>query len=335
LCMYKELRRPVIHGMLREGESLNIISGSKVGKSWLAVDLALAVATGGLWLNTFETVKGDVLIIDNELHPETTAFRIPKVAAARNINLDAFIDAVKVDNQRGRLTDLVAMEPYFAAIQPGQFKVIILDALYRLYPVGLDESDNAAFAGLYNRIDRHAMRIGCSFVIVHHASKGNQSGKAITDIGSGAGAQSRATDSHVVLRPHQEKDAAVVEGVVRSWPPLEPRCLRWQFPVWNLAPDLDPADLLPEHSRHPKKSGGDGGGDDTKWTAQRFVETFVTEEPTSKAVIVALASEQGLSERQAGKLLAAAEAKRLVWRHKVANDRRKAHYAKSKPARVE
>jgi hypothetical protein len=306
--MYRELRRPVIHGVLREGESLNIISGSKVGKSWLATDLAIAVATGGLWLDTFETVKGDVLIIDNELHAETTAFRIPKVAAARNIDLDTFIDHVKVDNQRGRLTDLVAMEPYFASIRPGEFKLVVLDALYRLYPAGLDESDNAAFAGLYNRLDRHAMRIGCSFVIVHHASKGNQSGKSITDIGSGAGAQSRATDSHMVLRPHQEKDAAVLEAVVRSWPPLAPRCLRWQFPVWIPAADLDPANLLPERPRRKAVAK-----DEKKaWTPETFVKEFITAEARTGDAVIALATEAGLSERKARQMLrAAVEAGRI------------------------
>jgi len=38
----------------------------------------LSVATGRPWLGMFPTVKGDVLIIDNELHGETSAHRIPQ-----------------------------------------------------------------------------------------------------------------------------------------------------------------------------------------------------------------------------------------------------------------
>jgi len=38
----------------------------------------------------------------------------------------------------------------------------------------------------------------------HHRQRAAQ-GKAITDVGAGAGSQSRATDTHLVLRPHEEE----------------------------------------------------------------------------------------------------------------------------------
>jgi len=46
---------------------MNVIAPPKVGKSWLASDMALAVATGRPWLDRFPTEASDVLIIDNEL----------------------------------------------------------------------------------------------------------------------------------------------------------------------------------------------------------------------------------------------------------------------------
>ena len=51
---FPELRRPVIHGLLREGETMNVVASPKVGKSWLVTDLAMAVATGGQWLDCFQ-----------------------------------------------------------------------------------------------------------------------------------------------------------------------------------------------------------------------------------------------------------------------------------------
>lgn len=48
----------------------------------------------------------------------------------------------------------------------------------------------------------------------------------LTDVGAGAGSQSRATDAHVVLRPHEEDGVAVLDAAVRSWPPIEPMCMR-------------------------------------------------------------------------------------------------------------
>ncbi len=44
----------------------------------------------------------------------------------------------------------------------------------------------------------------------------SQAGKAITDVGAGAGSQSRATDTHLILRPHEEKNCAVLDAAVRS-----------------------------------------------------------------------------------------------------------------------
>jgi azurin len=67
-----------------EGEIMNVIASPKMGKSWLVTDLALAVATGTPWLG-YPTHRGEVLIIDNELHGQTTANRIPKVAMAHNV----------------------------------------------------------------------------------------------------------------------------------------------------------------------------------------------------------------------------------------------------------
>ena len=51
---------------------------------------------------------------------------------------------------------------------------------------------------------------------------------------------SRAADAHLILRQHEQRDAAVLEAVVRSFAPVDPVVLRWQFPVWTRADDLDP-----------------------------------------------------------------------------------------------
>lgn len=310
LCMYTDLRRPVIHGLLREGEVMNIIAPPKAGKSWLATDLALTVATGGTWLGAFETARGDVLIIDNELHPETTAHRIPKVAEARGLDIDTFCDRVCVDNLRGRLQDLLAMEAYFGAIQPGRFKLIVLDAFYRFVPRGADENDNSTIAMLYNHLDRHAGRLGCSFVLIHHASKGSQAGKLITDVGAGAGSQSRATDTHLVLRAHEEDGVVVLDAAVRSWPPLEARCLRWDFPVFNPVEGHDPLALRPERPRRRKQEKTASEQKPiakAEMDVETFVATCVSSEGKGKDAVLFDAVGHGATKARARTLLRLAE----------------------------
>jgi hypothetical protein len=190
-------------------------------------------------------------------------------------------------------------------------------------------------AELYNVLDTYADAIGAAFANVHHSSKGDQSGKAVTDVGAGAGAQARATDTHLVLRAHEEDNVVVLDAAVRSWPPVSPICLRWDFPCWTAAPDQDPEALRQLMSRRRKV--GEEPAPKTKeppWTATRFTEMFGKPDPQSAAVILEAARAAalpGLSERMAEKLLKAAiECGQLVrW---PSDDRRKIIVATVPPA---
>jgi hypothetical protein len=333
VAIHPHLREPVIHKLLRKGETMNLIAAPKTGKSWLASDLAIAVATGRYWLESFLTLPGDVLIVDNELHPQTSADRIPKMALARGIPAAEYDQHVFVENLRGRLRDIHSMGAYFSAIDPGRYKMIVLDAFYRFLPRDTDENDNGAMANIYNQLDWVADCLRCSFVLIHHASKGSQSGKLVTDVGAGAGAQSRATDTHVVLRPHEEPGCVVLEAAVRSWPPVEPRCLRWNFPVWTPDDTLDPTALKPEHPRRrPKSDSKPEAPEQAIWNSERFAAEFVGEQPQSVAAIVDAAIEAGLSERKAGALLHRAEARGLVHRWSLPDQRRRAYASIPAPA---
>ncbi|MFH0910453.1 MAG: AAA family ATPase, partial [Planctomycetota bacterium] len=309
---YPTLRPPVIEGLLREGETMNVIAQSKLGKSWLVIDLALSIASGRPWLG-MECAPGEVLIIDNELHGETSAHRVPKVAAARKIDLATVADRLYVENLRGRLQDLFALGPYFHSFPPGRFKVVILDAFYRFLPLRADENDNGTMAGLYNYLDSFADYLKCCFVLIHHTSKGNQSLKELTDVGAGAGAQSRATDTHLVLRRHEEEDAVVMDAAVRSWPPRDPMCLRWAWPVWTPDYELDPGALKKEGG---KKSSGNASqnSDSPKWSAEVFAERFLSAEPKSQARILEEAEQAGLSSRRTKRFLELAEEEGLAFR---------------------
>ena len=329
--LYPALRKPVIEGLLREGETMNVISAPKIGKSWLVIDLALSIATGRPWLG-MECVPSEVLIIDNELHGETSANRVPKVAAARGIPFDDVADRVYIENLRGRLQDLFTLGPYFRQFEPERFKVVILDAFYRFLPMRTDENDNGTMANLYNYIDSYADYLKCSFVIIHHTSKGNQSLKEITDVGAGAGAQSRATDTHLVLRRHEEDDAVVLKAAVRSWPPVPPRCLRWAFPVWVPADDLDPAALRKEGGK--QRATTQEKTEAPSWNTESFVQRFCGPEPKSQARILEDAEAEGLSSRRVKRLLDLAEEDGLVFRWTV-GPRKTLAYATVEPPESE
>ena len=244
---------PVIDGLLRAGETCNIIASTKVGKSWLTYGLALSIITGRPWLDRFETAQGRVLLVDNELHPSTLAHRIAKVAEACNLFPADFQHDLTVWPLRGHLRSLQDLDRDFGEIEHGYYRVIILDARYRFATAGSSENDNSETARFYNLVDRIAEMTGAAIILIHHSTKGGQADKRTTDVGAGAGAQSRAADCHLILREHEEDGVVVLDAAVRSFAPVEPMALRWEFPLWIPDASADPGRLKRQPTRQEQQ----------------------------------------------------------------------------------
>lgn len=216
---------PIIDRLLRRGETMNVIAAPKMGKSWLVHGLAYAVANGQPWLG-HECKRGKVLLLDAELHRQELANRLALVCGKSTANID-------IVSLRGRMMDIEKLASRVKATKHGKYAVIVLDALYRFLPSGCSENDNAAMMRVYNVLDAIAESTGASVVVVHHSSKGDQSVKSITDMGSGAGSIARATDTHLAIRPHEQVGLAVVQAVCRSFESADDMTVRWVFPRWE------------------------------------------------------------------------------------------------------
>ena len=185
---------------------------------------------------------------------------------------------------------------------------MVLDAFYRFLPAGTSENDNAQMAAVYNLIDQYAAMLGSAFALVHHTTKGSQAERAVTDVGAGAGAQSRAADTHVVLRPHSEDGVVTLSAVTRSWPPVADLCFRKQFPLWHPADDLDPSHLqqpTPGRSRRSARAGKPSTPPQPRWDLDRFIEAFFDDSPVGLGQLKNLWREaEDLSIRHGKELLA-------------------------------
>ncbi|MCX5660271.1 MAG: bifunctional DNA primase/polymerase [Planctomycetota bacterium] len=328
VAKYRELREPVIDGFLRRGELGNVIAAPKMRKSWLVLALAVCKATGTPWLG-HEMKPGRVLLIDLELHPETLARRLRDVLLAFGLSSDALGDRLVIETFRGKHVDAATFGPYFRAIGPDRFDLVIIDPLYRLIPADGDENANAQMAGLFTRLIGYADELNAAVMLVHHASKGNQSEKSTTDVGAGAGAQSRAADAHIVLREHKSPDAAVVSSVVRSWPPAPDVALRWVFPRWEIAPDLDPTEFKVGRGRTKPTDTGPTEPPAPPWTPERLAAEFVGPMPRRRDAIQAAAMAAGMGGREFDRTLAAAEAGGIV--HRVIGANRSVMFTTTAP----
>ena len=259
LAEYPTLNPPVIEGVIREGEVANIISHSKGGKSWFVYGLLLSIVAGIRWLGRFNVARGKCLLIDNELHRPTLAYRINEVAIAMGLKPADYQNDLVVISLRGKLRSLRDLADDLRQIEPGEYKAIALDSKYRFATPGVSESDNSATTLDYNLCDEISGHSRAALFLIGHASKGNQSDRKATDVGSGAGAQSRACDSHLILREHEQDGVSVLDGALRSFAPIEPTALRWEFPLWTPEFGVDPLRLRrqpsPSEQRQAERDG--------------------------------------------------------------------------------
>jgi len=333
---YPVQREPVVEGLFRRGEVGNVISGPKLYKSWLLMQLALCIVMGRDFLG-FLTKRGRVLLLDYELHAATLAKRLHLMMEAMGITAADIGDRLAIEPLRGRRLDVNALGAFFARIPARLFDCVIVDPLYRTFPDDLDENSNANLAALYATFQRYAEALDAGLIVVHHLSKGDQSLKVITDLGSGGGSQARAADAHLAIRPHAEKDVGVLSGVLRSFPPFDPFCIRRDFPLWVEARDLDPADLRrPPRPKRIKAPTIPAEPAPPPWTVERFAAEILTDIPQTRDGLLSAALAAGVpNSHQAARLLATAEGTGKAFRWRQPRDRRAFFANQQQPKLIE
>ncbi len=283
---YKTLREPIIHGLLRRSETMNIIAPPKSSKSWMGLNIAMNIIGGGKLFGRFQCERGKVLIIDNELHVETIAQRVRDVSYALNVPLDRAGMLIDWLPLRGQLVDLKKLEEDLQHIRRRTYNVIILDAFYKFYPEDFDENSNADMARIYTLLDYYAECLDSALILIHHSSKGGQGNKSVTDMGAGAGSQARACDAHLVLREHDDPGVFVIDCANRSFAPIAPFCARFKWPKWEDAPNSDPELLKGANSNKygNQRVGGKKGEEkprmDMKLDEKSRIEMFIEQEVT-------------------------------------------------------
>ena len=305
------LNPPVVDGLLRRGEIANLVAAPKVGKTWLAMQLALAVQSGTKWLG-FRCAKGNVLYDDLELHASVSASRFPRVAAAMGLEVADWA-GLRVLNERGAMRGIEGLECRVVSgeLQRFDLSLIVIDAWYRALPKDCDENANGDVMQVYNRLDAIAADLGCAILLVHHTTKGiaANAARTTTDLGAGAGAQSRAADAHIAIRPLKFPGASGISAVVRSWPAVKPFAVSWEFPVFKVNEGL--ADVAEEYEGRKSKPSSNVGTADVAKLIPTMLDPV---RPVSKRELAdAVMERYTLSERKAYEAMRRAEAAGAIY----------------------
>jgi hypothetical protein len=243
-----DLPNDVISGVLHRGGKQVLGGASKTYKTWLLIDTALSVATGTEWLGKFATKPGRVLYINLEIQSAFFAKRLRAICDKRQLMATLRQGWLLVWNLRGHAADLSKLQPQLLReIKPGEYVLIIIDPIYKVLG-SRDENKAGDIASLLNEIELLAVRTGAAVAFGAHYSKGNQASKEAIDRVGGSGVFARDPDSIVNFTKHQEQDCFTVEMTLRNHAPVEPFVVRWKYPLFNVAGELDPSQL--------KKSAG-------------------------------------------------------------------------------
>lgn len=239
----------VIAGVLHQGHKCIFGAPSKARKSWVTIDLAIAVASGQPWLD-FPTVQGPVLYIDYELDQYFTDFRIEQICTARNIPRPELLD---VWSLRGHNCPVDQLLPEIQKQVGGKkYSLIIPDPIYKTQ-AGRDENSAGEMSLMLLEIERLAKGSGAAVFYADHYAKGNAAAKEVLDRISGSGVKARGCDTSITMTPHEADDLTfTVDIICRNFSPVDPFVCSFEFPSMVKKADLNPEDLKTARSRSPK-----------------------------------------------------------------------------------
>lgn len=204
-------------------QAVGIVGGEpKCCKSFLALDLAVAVASGRPALRRFTVAEpGPVLLYAAEDALHVVRERLVGICAAAGVELDALAlhvitaPSLRLDHE----PDRNALRETVARLRP---RLLVLDPFVRLHRVNENAADEVAPLLAYLRELQRTH--GCAVLLVHHARKGGhaRAGQALR----GSSELHAWGDSNLYLRRSGERLMMTIEHrAAPSAGPLE-LCLR-------------------------------------------------------------------------------------------------------------
>ena len=254
--MFKGEKLPLpdelIGGILRQGGKMSLTGPSKAGKSFLLMELAIAIATGSDWLGHKCAAK-KVLYINFEIDKASMQDRYWHICEALGIDRSSLSGILDTWNMKGHSAPIQTLKKsLIRRCLKGGYGVVILDPIYKTL-MGDENSatDMSKFTAIFDAICNET---GVSIVYAHHHSKGSQGGKSAADRSSGSGVFARDPNAIVDMLEIRAEDADGVpveipynstawriEATLRDFATPQPFEMVFDYPVHKLWTGLSDA----------------------------------------------------------------------------------------------
>jgi hypothetical protein len=159
--------RPLVADVIDEASRVILAGPPATGKTWLALDLARAVASGDPWLGHFPVNQAPVLYVDEESHARGLQARLSLLDAGHPLSLEvplwfAVGHGLRIDADRPRqILDQLIQEN-----RPG---LVIFDSLTRVH--GANENDAGQMADVFANFEQLRREYECTIILIDHLRK--------------------------------------------------------------------------------------------------------------------------------------------------------------------
>ncbi len=243
----------MIDGILREGHKMILTGPPKAGKSFLQMQLAIAIGSGRQWLK-WHCRRGKVLYVNLEVDGPSCDNRFKVIyerlaAYDSSMRLQEGAENIDIWNLRGKALPMDKLAPIIVRRGLGMnYGAVIIDPIYKVITGDENAASDMAYFG--NQFDLICSSLGSSVIYCHHHSKGAQGMKRAGDRGSGSGVFSRDPDAMIDMTPlvltesqkaADPRPAYAISTVLREFPSCEDFAVRFDYPLHLLDDTLDPS----------------------------------------------------------------------------------------------
>jgi hypothetical protein len=163
----------LVTDVIQRGSNGFICSLPKVGKSWLAVDLALSLALGLPWLGFSVPRPVITALVTREDNPALTKWRMNRLLHGKNRTVAELEGHLFVNSREQsphfRLDKPDLLGSMVAGLKGLKPEFVILDVFNVMHAA--DENDNTQMRAVVEQLSVLQREVSCSIAVVHHFNK--------------------------------------------------------------------------------------------------------------------------------------------------------------------
>ncbi|MBQ3745972.1 MAG: AAA family ATPase [Kiritimatiellae bacterium] len=224
---------PLVAGFIECGEVFAMVGQAKAGKSLMALQLAVCIATGTPFVG-MACARRRVYVANLEVSAKQYKKRLRRICGGLGLKSDDLRGRLFIDNMK---SVTATWADTVESCRRHRCEVAIVDPFYQI--ARIVETDEAQCLDAIESMKAFS-RMGVSLGVVFHSPKGFSGDRQLIDMISGSSILARFPESVIGLLNHAtDKTARVVDAVLRNYAPPEPFAVSVANGMLEVAPDVE------------------------------------------------------------------------------------------------